>query len=98
MHLPVGTVSSSQHPLVSDDGATAPPTASRAGETKSHLVGELAGNGVLAVGDATGDGWGRDPVAGMHRGNIGQEPSGGGGQSQNQNYENLHADGCSNYK
>jgi len=54
------------------------------------MVGELVSHGDLAVGDATGDRWARDPVTRMERSDLGQEPSGGGGQSQNQNYENLH--------
>lgn len=91
-HLPAGAVSSSQHPLVTNDGATAPPTTAGAGEAESHLVGELSLGGSLAVGDATLNGGHGGQVTRMHGDIHWHDASGDTGQSQSKNYEHLHVD------
>jgi len=60
---------------------------------ESHLVGELVDHGVVSVGDATLNGRNCGPVTRMHVRDLGQEPSGGGGDGQEQDCEDLHADG-----
>jgi len=91
-----GAVGGRQNPGVADDGTTAPPAARRRGEAESHLVGELVDHGVVSVGDATLNGRNCGPVTRMHISDLGQEPSGGGGDGQEQDCEDLHADGWSN--
>ena len=87
--LPVGTVSSSQDPLVGNDGTTAEPALGAGAKAKSHLVGELASYSGLAIGDATVN---RGHVTKMHWGTLWQNAGGDGGNSQNQYYKNLHVD------
>jgi len=83
-------VGSGQHPGVVDDGSTAPPAAAGAGEAESHLVGELAGGGGLAVGDATLDRGHRGQVTGVDGHLLGQQTGGGGGQGQSEDNEHFH--------
>lgn len=83
-------MSSSENPGVVDDGTTAPPAAAGAGEAESHLVGELARSGGLAVGDATLDLGHGGQVTGMDRHLLGQQTGGSGGQSQGEDYEHFH--------
>jgi len=75
----VSAVGGGQNPLVSDEGATAPGRGGSDLQGESHLVGELVGAGILAVGDAT---------TGSVQGAQGR--SGGVGQSQSEDNENFH--------
>jgi len=84
----VGAVGSSEHPIVGDDGATAPPAAVAA-EAKTHRVGSLALGGRISVHNAA-----------INLGVLGQilgvdlldNLGGDGGQSQSQNNEHFHVE------
>lgn len=72
-------MSGSQNPLVSDEGATAPGRGGADLQGESHLVGELVGAGIFAVGDAT---------TGSVQGAEGR--SGSVGQGQSEDNEHFH--------
>lgn len=89
----ISAVSSSQHPLVADQGTAAPGAGVGAQlEGKSHLVGELTDGGGLAVGDATLDVANHGHLAGT--GDQLSLGEGGGGDGQGENDQELHLDCC----
>ena len=88
-YIPAGAVSSSQDPVVGDQGAGTEPATGIGGEGQGTGVWELASGGGFTIGDTTFQSSWDDQVLRVD-GGLGDGASRHGGQNQSEGYENFH--------